>query len=76
MNAHLWRSLAAVAALTVVAAGCTAAPGARAPTDPDPALAELRVDYATDSPPSLVLKKQGWLDEVFKGTTVKWVYSA
>jgi sulfonate transport system substrate-binding protein len=43
---------------------------------PDPALTELRVDYATYSPPSLVLKKKGWVEEAFAGTSIKWVYSA
>jgi sulfonate transport system substrate-binding protein len=43
---------------------------------PDPALAELKIDYATYSPPSLVLKKKGWVEEAFPGTTIKWVYSA
>ena len=42
----------------------------------DPPLAELRIDYATYSPPSLVLKKQGSLEQALPGTTVKWVYSA
>jgi len=42
------------------------------------ALKELRLDYATYSPSSLVLKKFGWLDDDFKkdGTAVKWVFSA
>lgn len=42
----------------------------------DPPLAELRLDYATYSPPSLVLKTQGWVEEAFTGTSIKWVYSA
>ena len=38
---------------------------------------EIRVDYAYYSPPSLVLKKFGWLEEDFKkdGTSIKWVLS-
>jgi len=38
---------------------------------------EIRVDYAYYSPPSLVLKKFGWLEEDLKGdnVTVKWVLS-
>ena len=42
------------------------------------ALKELRLDYATYSPASLVLKKFGWLEDDFKkdGTAVKWVFSA
>ncbi|WP_338763884.1 aliphatic sulfonate ABC transporter substrate-binding protein [Massilia sp. METH4] len=41
-------------------------------------LKELRLDYAYYSPPSLVLKRFGWLEEAFKpaGTEVKWVLSA
>lgn len=41
-------------------------------------LKELRLDYATYSPSSLVLKRFGWLDDDFKkdGTGVKWVFSA
>jgi sulfonate transport system substrate-binding protein len=70
----------------VVAAACggaTAVPptpptasAAAASAAPDPALAELRIDYATYSPPSLVLKKQGWVEQALPGTTIKWVYSA
>jgi sulfonate transport system substrate-binding protein len=54
----------------------SAAASAAVNTVPDPALAELRVDYATYSPPSLVLRKKGWIEEAFTGTTIKWVYSA
>jgi sulfonate transport system substrate-binding protein len=41
-------------------------------------LKELRLDYATYSPSSLVLKRFGWLDDDFKqrGIPVKWVFSA
>lgn len=41
-------------------------------------LKELRLDYATYSPSSLVLKKFGWLEEDFRkdGIAVKWVFSA
>lgn len=41
------------------------------------ALKELRLDYAYYSPPSLVLKKFGWLEQDLKpaGTEVKWVLS-
>ncbi|WP_199525621.1 MULTISPECIES: aliphatic sulfonate ABC transporter substrate-binding protein [unclassified Herbaspirillum] len=37
----------------------------------------IRLDYATYSPPSLVLKKFGWLEEDLKssGGSVKWVLS-
>ena len=64
-------------AILVVSASCGSAGAAPAAAGAaDPALAELRLDYATYSPPSLVLKKQGWVEEAFKGTSVKWVYSA
>ena len=38
---------------------------------------EIRVDYAYYSPPSLVLKKFGWLEEEFKADNVpvKWIFS-
>ena len=41
-------------------------------------LKELRLDYAYYSPPSLVLRRFGWLEEAFRedGTTIKWVLSA
>ncbi|MBN8945438.1 MAG: aliphatic sulfonate ABC transporter substrate-binding protein [Rhizobiales bacterium] len=39
---------------------------------------ELRVDYATYSPVSLVLRAKGWLEEEFKadGIAIRWVLSA
>jgi sulfonate transport system substrate-binding protein len=39
---------------------------------------ELRVDYATYNPVSLVLRAKGWLEEEFKadGITIRWVFSA
>jgi sulfonate transport system substrate-binding protein len=59
------------------APGSAAPSGAAANAGPaDPPLAEIKIDYATYSPPSLVLKKMGWVEEAFKGTTVTWVYSA
>jgi sulfonate transport system substrate-binding protein len=70
----------AFALLSILSAACGSAPAASsaasASAAADPALAELRVDYATYSPPSLVLKKQGWVEDAFKGTPIKWVYSA
>jgi sulfonate transport system substrate-binding protein len=74
--------LAALIALVVACGGAavptaSVSPGAVAATGAaDPTLAELRIDYATYSPPSLVLKKQGWVEQTFPGTTIKWVYSA
>src|SRR3981081_2741164 len=74
------------AVLGLLLAACGAAPAstgaapsasAAATSAPaDPALAELRLDYATYSPPSLVLKKQGVVEAALKGTNIKWVYSA
>jgi sulfonate transport system substrate-binding protein len=78
----LLRVLFVVIALTVAACGAApsagTSPAASVATSAasDPALAELRIDYATYSPPSLVLKKQGWVEAAFKGSTIKWVYSA
>jgi len=62
--------LAASSAGTIIAPGLAHA----APEK----LRELRLDYATYSPSSLVLRKFGWLDEDFKqrGIGVKWVFSA
>lgn len=59
-------------ASTAVGATAASAP-AGITTEP---ISELRIDYATYSPPSLVLKKFGWVEGAFPGTTVKWVYSA
>ena len=78
---RLTRLFAPIVTLSLVLAACSSggastAPGASGATGADPALAELKIDYATYSPPSLVLKKQGWLEEALKGTTVTWVYSA
>ncbi|HZX41571.1 MAG TPA: aliphatic sulfonate ABC transporter substrate-binding protein [Myxococcaceae bacterium] len=41
-------------------------------------LTELRLDYATYNPSSLVLKKFGWLEEALgkEGTKVTWLFSA
>jgi sulfonate transport system substrate-binding protein len=70
-------TFALIAATAILAAACGSAPASSgAVAAADPALAELRIDYATYSPPSLVLKKQGWVEDAFKGTTIKWVYSA
>lgn len=52
-----------------------ALPGLAHAADP---VKELRLDYATYSPTSLVLKKFGWLEDDLKrdGIAVKWVFSA
>jgi sulfonate transport system substrate-binding protein len=70
-----------VLVLALIASACGAAPASIAPAPSasaqlDPALAELRVDYATYSPPSLVLKKLGLVEAALTGTAIKWVYSA
>ena len=79
------RSLVLLTVATLVAAcggasvpspSTTSLPGASTAVVADPALTELRIDYATYSPPSLVLKKQGWIEQALPGTTIKWVYSA
>jgi len=62
--------------LIQLAAGSLAAPALVRAAGDKPR--ELRLDYATYSPSSLVLKRFGWLDEDFKsrGIPVKWVFSA
>jgi sulfonate transport system substrate-binding protein len=41
------------------------------------ALKEIKLDYAYYSPESLIIKRNGWLEEAFKaqGTSVQWVFS-
>ena len=60
--------------LTLAAAGVLLATGITHAADKP---AEIRLDYAYYSPPSLVLKKFGWLEEDLKsdGVPVKWVLS-
>jgi len=52
--------------------------GTRARSQSAAPLEELRVDYATYSPTSLVLRRFGWLEEEFSkdNVPVKWVFSA
>lgn len=88
MNRTSAALLAIIAVLTAACGGApppaslaTASPAGAsttvaATTAADPALAELRIDYATYSPPSLVLKTQGWVEQAFPGVSIKWVYSA
>lgn len=61
--------------LQAVSATTLAAPAWLRAAEP---LKELRLDFATYSPASLVLKRFGWLEEDFRkdGTAVKWVQSA
>ena len=75
-------------AVLVAACGGAAVPASPAPSasaaasaaiaavGADTGLTELRIDYATYSPPSLVLKQQGWVEQAFPGVAIKWVYSA
>jgi len=83
MKRSLSRILSAFLLTGLLSAACGASAGPAPATGAtgaaavaDPALNELRLDYATYSPPSLVLKKMGWVEQAFPGTTVKWVYSA
>lgn len=59
-----------ISALALFGAGALAAEPAKP--------AELRLDFATYNPSSLVLKKFGWLEEDLKadGVTVRWIFSA
>lgn len=84
------RKLAILAAVLLSAAcgGATGVGDATAPSSgasaattgatatSDTGLTEIRIDYATYSPPSLVLKQQGLVEQAFPGVSVKWVYSA
>lgn len=57
----------------VLAAGLTVLPSLAQTSIPK----EIRLDYAYYSPPALVVKKFGWMEDEFKreGTTIKWVFS-
>ncbi len=84
----LWAVIASIAILVVACGGATAPGTASAPTGAasaqaangtvgtDAGLTEIKIDYATYSPPSLVLKQQGLVEQAFPGVSVKWVYSA
>jgi sulfonate transport system substrate-binding protein len=58
--------------------GSAAALASIAPWARAAGLKELRLDYAYYSPPSLVVRRFGWLEEAFAkdGVPVKWVLSA
>jgi len=62
----LARPLAALGTLLALGASATAAD-----------LKEIKLDYAYYSPQSLIIKKNGWLEEEFKADNipVKWVFS-
>jgi sulfonate transport system substrate-binding protein len=66
---------AAVLSACAAPAANTAPSGTTASADKP---AELRLDYATYNPSSLVLKKFGWLEEDLArdGVPVKWLFSA
>ncbi|WP_377887859.1 aliphatic sulfonate ABC transporter substrate-binding protein [Alkalihalobacillus sp. R86527] len=66
------RSLVALSMVVVfilISAGCSSS-GATSSEDPN----EIRVDYAYYSPTSLVVKKQGLLEEEFKGEDINIEY--
>ena len=69
-------AVAPVASSPAPTTAATAAAAATVAIGTDAGLTELRIDYATYSPPSLVLKQQGWVEQAFPGVTIKWVYSA
>ena len=57
----------------LIAAACALYPAAVFAESPK----ELRVDYATYAPTSLVIRKMGWMEDEFKkdNIAVKWVFS-
>ena len=65
------RILAVLISVPLLAACKKPTPAAEKPT-------ELRLDYATYNPSSLVLRKFGWLEQDLKtdGVSVRWVFSA
>jgi sulfonate transport system substrate-binding protein len=77
-------ALIAVAALLSACGGATtpaatSVQGASAPATASGAKpTEIRLDYATYNLSSLVLQKNGWLEQEFapEGITIKWVFSA
>ena len=75
-------AIAASTAALILSACAAPPPAANTTAGAAPAAAakptEVRLDYATYNPSSLVLQKQGWLEEALKadGVTVKWVFSA
>jgi len=74
-------AMAGLAAALAILPACSAAPAANAPAGANTAgdqPAEIRLDYATYNLSSLVLKKQGWLEEEFgkDGVKITWLFSA
>lgn len=68
------RRILSVAAIAVLTVPTIFLPSAQAETGP----AEVRLDYAFYSPPSLVIRKFGWAEQEFakSGSKVRWVQSA
>jgi sulfonate transport system substrate-binding protein len=68
------RALLVSVLLATLATGCASGEGDTAPA----AAGALRLDYAYYNPLSLVVRKQGWLEQELsgKGTKVTWVLSA
>ncbi|WP_378788715.1 aliphatic sulfonate ABC transporter substrate-binding protein [Nonomuraea fastidiosa] len=66
------RLLLTTALLATLATGCVQGESDTAA----PAQGQLRLDYAYYNPLSLVIRRQRWLENELKGTTVTWVLSA
>jgi len=86
-SSRLSRRALAVGTVALILSACAVPPvaapaantsGAAAPAAAAAKPTEIRLDYATYNPSSLVLKKEGWLEEALKadGITVKWTLSA
>ena len=84
-NPRTTRSALAASALTagalasaLVLSACGASPAGTQNAAPAAKPAEIRLDYATYNPSSLVLKEFGWLEEDLAkdGVAVKWLFSA
>jgi sulfonate transport system substrate-binding protein len=76
------RFLVVTTIFALCAAGChdrqSSSQAAPAKTTEGDKLHELRIDYATYNPSSLVLKNKGWLEAALAGDgiTVRWLFSA
>jgi len=76
-NFRLLPAAAMAVATALLAAGCGGASGATSQTPaegtaPAGAPAELRIGYQGVPNGDLVVKNQGWLEEAFPGTEIKW----
>lgn len=77
MTDRLWLSFVLASAL-VAGAGChDSQAGESSRGNREAPLRELRIDYATYNPSSLVLKSKGWLEQELArdGIAVRWVFS-